>query len=45
MLHRIFALLALAALTVLAADLKIEVVSKPENCKLKSKKGDRMSMQ
>lgn len=45
MLHRVFALLALAAATVLAAEFNIEVVSKPDDCKLKSKKGDRMSMQ
>lgn len=45
MLHRVFALLALAAMTVLAADFKIDVTHKPETCKLKSKKGDKMSMQ
>jgi hypothetical protein len=45
MLHRVFAILALAAMAVLAADLKIDVTHKPDECKLKSKQGDRMSMQ
>lgn len=45
MLHRIFALLALAAVTVFAAGLGIKVTHTPETCNLKSRKGDRMSMQ
>lgn len=46
MLRPIFTLLALAlAVLVAANDLKIDVTYKPDSCGLKSRKGDKMSMQ
>jgi hypothetical protein len=44
MIHRVFTLLALAALA-LAVEFNIKTTHMPDECKLKSRNGDRMAMQ